>query len=265
MKTAPTPTFDTNGMAEHILSALSDGVIGVNAQGQITFINQVACNLTGWTQDAAIEQPLESVFALEGSTQSLEPAFLQRILKRQVGIGPITKQQLQNRAGDKLLIDYSITPLDTDSAVIMFHDLSHVQDESRTLLYQVSYDPLTRLPNREATTQTLHQIHNRLSAHNDTYSILMFDLDRFKLINDNYGHAAGDVLLHKLARLMYESLRPQDNLGRWGGEEFLCILPNTDLSVAVDIAERMRDMIDKRTIQVNKQHLNTTTSIGVSN
>jgi diguanylate cyclase (GGDEF)-like protein len=93
----------------------------------------------------------------------------------------------------------------------------------------------------------------------------MFDLDRFKLINDNYGHAAGDVLLQKLARLMYESLRPQDNLGRWGGEEFLCILPNTDLGVAVDIAERMRDMIDKRTIQVNKQHLNTTTSIGVSN
>jgi diguanylate cyclase (GGDEF)-like protein/PAS domain S-box-containing protein len=265
MKTAPESAFDTRSAAEHILSALSDGVIGVNGQGRITFINEVACNLTGWTAEAANKQPLETVFTLEGGTQSLEPAFLQRILKREVGIGPITKQQLQNKAGDKLLIDYSITPLDKDSAVIMFHDLSHVQDENPTLLYQVSYDPLTRLPNRDAITQTLYQIHNRMSAQNETYSLLLFDLDRFKLINDAYGHAAGDVMLQKLSRLMYDSLRPQDNLGRWGGEEFLCVLPNTDLNAAVEIAERMRQMIDKRTIQINKQQLNTTTSIGVSN
>ena len=214
MATVPKINLEGNSAAEQILSALSDGVIGVDDHGEITFINAVASNLTGWSREEAIHQPLEKVFTLHGSSQLLETAFLQRLLKRQVGIGPITKQQLVNKSGVSLLIDYSISPLDANSAVLMFHDLSHIQDENRTLLYQVSYDPLTRLPNRDALQQTLKQIHARYERQNGTYSILLLDLDRFKLVNDTYGHAAGDSLLKKLATEMTQSLRPYDNLGR---------------------------------------------------
>ena len=264
MSTVPKIPAESNTAAEHILSALSDGVIGVDQDGKITFINAVASNLTGWTPAEAIQQPLDSVFSLQGTSQVLEPAFLQRVLKRQVGIGPITKQQLLNKNGVSLLIDYSISPLDANSAVLMFHDLSHIQDESRTLLYQVSYDPLTRLPNRDAIQQTLKQIHSRYERQNGTYSILLLDLDRFKLVNDTYGHSAGDGLLKKLATEMTVSLRPYDNLGRWGGEEFLCILPNTDIQGALDSAERFRELISQSYIEVNNQQVRTTASIGVA-
>ena len=264
MATIPKIPLEGNSTAEHILSALSDGVIGVDQHGRITFINAVASNLTGWSQEEAFQQPLEQVISLQGNNHVLEPAFLQRLLKRQVGIGPITKQQLVNKNGISLLIDYSISPLDTNSAVLMFHDLSHIQDDSRTLLYQVSYDPLTRLPNRDALQQTLKQIHSRYERQNGTYSILLLDLDRFKLVNDTHGHAAGDTLLKKLAAEMTASLRPYDNLGRWGGEEFLCVLPNTDLQSALDSAERFRELISQHYVQIENQQVRTTVSIGVA-
>ena len=265
MATVPKINLEGNSAAEQILSALSDGVIGVDDHGEITFINAVASNLTGWSREEAIQQPLEKVFTLHGSSQLLETAFLQRLLKRQVGIGPITKQQLVNKSGVSLLIDYSISPLDANSAVLMFHDLSHIQDENRTLLYQVSYDPLTRLSNRDALQQTLKQIHARYERQNGTYSILLLDLDRFKLVNDTYGHAAGDSLLKKLATEMTQSLRPYDNLGRWGGEEFLCVLPNTDLQGGIDSAERFRELISQHYVQIESQRVQTTASIGVAN
>ena len=263
--TVPKISEGSNTAAEQILSALSDGVIGVDQNGQITFINAVASNLTGWSPEEAIQQSLDNVFALKETSQVLEPAFLQRVLSRQVGIGPITKQQLLNKDGVSLLIDYSISPLDANSAVLMFHDLSHIQDESRTLLYQVSYDPLTRLPNRDAIQQTLKQIHSRYERQNGTYSILLLDLDRFKLINDTYGHSAGDDLLKKLATDLTKSLRPYDNLGRWGGEEFLCILPNTKIQGALDSAERFRKLISESCLEVENQQVRTTASIGVAN
>ncbi len=264
MATLSQVPLECNPAAEQILSALSDGVIGVDQHGNVTFMNAVACSLTGWSRADAIQQPLENVFTLQGGNQVLEPTFLQRVLKRQVGIGPITKQQLLNKKGSNLLIDYSISPLDANSAVLMFHDLSHIQDENRTLLYQVSYDPLTRLPNRDAIQQTLKQLHTRYERQNGTYSILLLDLDRFKLVNDTYGHNAGDQLLKKLATEMTASLRPYDNLGRWGGEEFLCILPNTDIQGALDSAERFRELISQQYVEVDNQQVRTTASIGVA-
>lgn len=264
MATLSQVPLECNPAAEQILSALGDGVIGLDQHGKITFINAVASSLTGWSRAEAIQQPLDKIFTLQGSSQVLEPAFLQRVLKRQVGIGPITKQQLLNKTGVSLLIDYSISPLDANSAVLMFHDLSHIQDENRTLLYQVSYDPLTRLPNRDAIQQTLKQLHTRFERQNSTYSILLLDLDRFKLVNDTYGHNAGDQLLKKLATEMTESLRPYDNLGRWGGEEFLCILPNTDIQGALDSAERFRELISQQYVEIDNQQVRTTASIGVA-
>ena len=264
MATLSQVPLECNPAAEQILSALGDGVIGLDQHGKITFINAVASSLTGWSRAEAIQQPLDKIFTLQGSSQVLEPAFLQRVLKRQVGIGPITKQQLLNKTGVSLLIDYSISPLGANSAVLMFHDLSHIQDENRTLLYQVSYDPLTRLPNRDAIQQTLKQLHTRFERQNSTYSILLLDLDRFKLVNDTYGHNAGDQLLKKLATEMTESLRPYDNLGRWGGEEFLCILPNTDIQGALDSAERFRELISQQYVEIDNQQVRTTASIGVA-
>ncbi|MDH5633882.1 MAG: EAL domain-containing protein [Gammaproteobacteria bacterium] len=255
---------DETSPAEQILGSLSDGVVGINRASEITFINPVACSLTGVTRGEIIGQPLSSVFVIEGGAHALEPDYIQRILNRQVGIGPITKQQLKPRSGESILIDYSITPLDMNLAVIMFHDLSHIEPANRTLLYQLSYDPLTHLPNRDTLQQTLNQAHNRFITQQGMYCVLLLDLDRFKLINDCYGHSTGDELLKQLARLMAECLRPQDSLGRWGGEEFICILPDTNLADGYAIAERIRKKLADHVARINSRDVTTTTSIGIA-
>lgn len=251
--------------AEIILGSMSDGVIGVDLDGNVSFINAAACSMTGIKSRQAIGEPLNKVFRLEGNAQPLGPGYIKRIVNRHAGVGPITKQQLKIGQQKHILIDYSITPLDDSSVVIMFHDLSHIEENSRTLLYQVSYDPLTRLPNRATLQQTLGQTFKRFQVDEGTFSILLLDLDRFKLINDSYGHAAGDKLLKDVARLMGESLRPQDKIGRWGGEEFICILPESNLADSYIIAERIRKNLQQHKIVINDRNLAASTSIGVAN
>ncbi len=251
--------------AEQLLDILSDGVIGVNRHGRVTFINTAAMKLLGWTHEQAFDQSLETVFRLEKGHQPLDADFLQRILTQKTSLDPITKQLVKNKHDQTLLIDYSVIPLDGENAAVMFHDLSHTEDSNKTLLYQVSYDPLTGLPNRDTIQQTLSQLHNKHHETQKSYTILLMDLDRFKLINDNYGHAIGDLLLKKIAGHLKTVIRKRDNIGRWGGEEFLCILPETRFKTGLEIAEQLRKDIAHFSLETDQREIFTATSIGVAN
>jgi diguanylate cyclase (GGDEF)-like protein len=76
-------------------------------------------------------------------------------------------------------------------------------------------------------------------------SIIMFDLDKFKSLNDTYGHIFGDTVLKKVSKVISESIRPTDVLGRYGGEEFILVLPNTKLSDAIRLANRLRKLVER--------------------
>jgi diguanylate cyclase len=97
------------------------------------------------------------------------------------------------------------------------------------------------------------------------FSMLLFDLDRFKMLNDNYGHDIGDKVLLGISQIAKTTLRTSDWLSRWGGEEFLAILPDTDENGALKIAERLREEIEKFSISFNDQKINTSASIGIAN
>ena len=90
-----------------------------------------------------------------------------------------------------------------------------------------SIDELTELPNRRSLRQKLELTHEKAFSENKSYSLLLCDLDRFKLVNDNYGHHIGDKVLQIFAKKAPRALRESDVMGRWGGEEFLCILNNS--------------------------------------
>ncbi len=129
---------------------------------------------------------------------------------------------------------------------------------------RASIDPLTGLLNRRA----LHEIINREHAYAKRtakhFSMILFDLDRFKMLNDNYGHDFGDDILLGISKIALETLRTTDWLSRWGGEEFLAILPDTDENGALKIAERLRQKIENFSIQLNTQEINTSASIGIA-
>lgn len=253
--------------AEDLLSVLSDGVIGITKEGTISFINKTACKLTGTTQKDARGKPLENIFQLTGKfSQPLDQKLITDIINSGHLLGPITQQQILSSNNKNILVDFSISPLDENTVILMFHQLKKKKSQqARTMLYQVSYDPLTHLANRDALQQTINHLHHDYERSGNTYSILLLDLDRFKLINDSYGHKAGDQLLQLVAERMQVFIRGKDNLGRWGGEEFLCILPDTDLNTACEIAERLRHGIAKNSFILDNREIFMSASIGIAN
>ena len=104
-------------------------------------------------------------------------------------------------------------------------------------------DALTGLLNRRALGPLLRRQVGRLRSYGETYAVLMVDVDHFKLINDSFGHAAGDAALIELARLMRQAAREVDHIVRMGGEEFCLLLPHTDLDGALRLGARLREVV----------------------
>lgn len=127
-----------------------------------------------------------------------------------------------------------------------------------------SFDHTTGLLNRRAFTEVIQREYAQSKRARKPFSMLLMDLDRFKLLNDNYGHETGDRILRGVSEISRSALRSCDWMGRWGGEEFLAILPDADEKAAQAIAERLRESIDQFSIEFNGQNIKTTMSIGIA-
>ena len=126
-------------------------------------------------------------------------------------------------------------------------------------------DVLTNLPNRRNFMMRAEIELYRTTRHGDSMSVLMMDIDNFKTINDTYGHRTGDEVLKCLAQLCQQSLRQYDIVGRIGGEEFAFILPKTEISLGLEIADRMRKNIENAVVKAEDGHtIQFTVSIGVT-
>jgi diguanylate cyclase len=115
----------------------------------------------------------------------------------------------------------------------------HVQTIGQ-LSSQVRFDALTELPNRRAVDEELARRHSAWKRHQDPLSVAMIDVDYFKKFNDTFGHQAGDEVLRKMRHILNGALRESDVPGRYGGEEFIAIMPTTNLDGARVVAERIR-------------------------
>jgi diguanylate cyclase (GGDEF)-like protein len=127
-----------------------------------------------------------------------------------------------------------------------------------------TWDSLTGVWNRRAIFEVLSNELARAKRSGDTVAVVMADLDRFKQINDQHGHQAGDAVLQEAARRMKTAIRVSDGLGRYGGEEFLIILPGCDSLVASRRAEEIRELIARDPVATNVGELHVTCSLGVN-
>jgi diguanylate cyclase (GGDEF)-like protein len=127
-----------------------------------------------------------------------------------------------------------------------------------------TFDHLTGLLNRRALAEILEREHVRAERYNRRYSLLFFDMDRFKRINDNYGHNVGDMALQEVARIANRVLREGDWIGRWGGEEFLCVLPDASEGEAEKIAHRLRAEVVNAPLTIPGEKVALSVSIGVA-
>jgi two-component system, cell cycle response regulator len=125
-------------------------------------------------------------------------------------------------------------------------------------------DELTELPNRRGATRQLDVLISRARRHGHQLALLLVDADRFKAINDEHGHAVGDIVLRELAARLRERVRREDVVGRWGGEEFVVALPETTPDGAVAVAESLRAAIAGTPVEADGLALPVTVSIGVA-
>lgn len=125
-------------------------------------------------------------------------------------------------------------------------------------------DPLTGISNRRHLMETLESETRRANRSDQSFAILMVDVDRFKKFNDTYGHIAGDEALKVVAKVLQEATREIDHVARYGGEEFMVVLPDTDIGGAVHAAERVRAQLAARSLSVGEQGDTLTLSTGAA-
>ena len=132
------------------------------------------------------------------------------------------------------------------------------------LRYSATRDALTGLWNRAAILETLERESARAAREHTPLGALMADIDHFKAVNDTLGHAGGDTVLREVAARLTHAIRPYDAVGRYGGEEFLFVLPRCTLSEAAGVAERVRRSVAAEPIALSRQAVPVTVSLGVA-
>ncbi len=167
--------------------------------------------------------------------------------------------------------DYITKPFDQNELKVRLgpgRRIVELQDElleaQSALREQATTDSLTKTWNRRTVLELLSHELARTRRRHSPLGVVLCDLDRFKHINDNYGHPAGDIVLEQTAQRMISSSREYDAVGRYGGEEFLLILPGCDGPAAEGHAQRMRIAIEKNRIPTAQGDLHITASFGVT-
>jgi len=132
-----------------------------------------------------------------------------------------------------------------DVALDKWTRLQQAMADKEKLERLATFDSLTGLYNRRAILNKLRELINLANRYKEDFSLSMLDIDHFKRVNDRYGHLTGDEVLEKIATSIHRNIRDTDIVGRYGGEEFIIILPKTNLSSSWGVAERLRTIIEK--------------------
>lgn len=160
-----------------------------------------------------------------------------------------------------VIVPAVITPLLTGYLFVVLEQLDQTEGDLQKL---VSLDELTGANNRRQFIELANIEITRYERYGNIFSVLMMDVDKFKVINDSFGHQAGDKVLQKLTNNCRSIIRPNDVLARLGGDEFVILLPMTAADEATEMAERIRQHLMEVKVTSNNQQIHFTVSIGVT-
>ncbi|HAU58648.1 MAG TPA: GGDEF domain-containing protein [Comamonadaceae bacterium] len=231
----------TTQLFAHVLNATDDGVVIADSRGVIEFANKGFEKITGYGLTEVLGR---NPSMLKSGEQ--DEAFYERMWNT-LKTGSTFRSTFINRAKNNELIhcDETIAPL-TDEAgevthyVSIFRDLTTRVLEEQKFREMVRFDGLTGALNRASGELALEKAYMQCLGSNVPMSIAMVDIDHFKQVNDTWGHSCGDSVLKALSRSLIATLRANDSVIRWGGEEFLLIFSGCDLDQALPLAERCR-------------------------
>ncbi|MDR7047776.1 diguanylate cyclase (GGDEF)-like protein/PAS domain S-box-containing protein [Duganella sp. 3397] len=236
-------------MATVTLRAIGEGVITIDPHGKTEYLNRTAEQLTGWGNDEARGQDI--AITLHLTSEAGEPIaehVALRCLRLRQTVAPASDNQLVTRAGRRIAVEESASPIWADNGallgvVVVFRDVSHERKLTRQLSWNASHDTLTGLINRREFEARIAEALHSAKEEGHVHAMLYMDLDQFKIVNDTCGHAAGDLLLQLLARMLQTQMRDSDVLARLGGDELGVLLPRCAIDQARLIAEGLRQSI----------------------
>lgn len=218
------------------LHSMGDGLISTNAKGYIEILNKTAEELTGWKHEEAIGLPLDAVFHV-----------VDEMTKENLTLSDHNHLLLISRSGRSLPIETTTSDIlshndEYNGQVIVFRDVQDKRDKIGQIEYLSFHDQLTGLYNRRYFEDTLVRLNNEAYL---PLTLVMTDVNGLKMVNDAFGHLYGDVLLKNAADLMKNGCRSSDILARIGGDEFVILLPNTELEAADALMKRIQNTAKK--------------------
>jgi diguanylate cyclase (GGDEF)-like protein len=280
MPHAPSPgllaSLTKTDLLEQLVSGVGQGVWVLDREGRTLFRDELAQRLgqaSGLADPRALEQLLNRLWTLLGKSAAELELPLEETPGRwlSVQLRPLVDAQGQAAGSVLMLRDISEHKRQALELAALQEELSRRTLE-RTRLQQVVSeltelslrDALTGLFNRRALGERLVEELSRARRYGAPLSLMMVDIDDFKLVNDTHGHAIGDVVIGHVARLFVRDRRVSDIVARYGGEELVLLLPHTPLDGAVALADRLRQLVAHTPYRTSDGHDHVTVSVGVA-
>ncbi len=207
-----------------VFDATSEGIVLTDARGCVRMVNPAFTRITGYEPEEVLEQPVSRF--LGEDNQETVARVLAEMEESDNWSGEVTSHRKDGSWYHQWL---SITTLHDEKGVanghvIIFSDITQHKADQARILFQANYDVLTGLPNRALLSDRLHQALRVARRHETGVAVAFVDLDRFKAINDLYGHVIGDELLEQVADRLRLAVRETDTVARFGGDEFVVLL-----------------------------------------
>jgi diguanylate cyclase (GGDEF)-like protein/PAS domain S-box-containing protein len=252
------------------LQSIGDGVISTDAQGKVIFMNLAAERLTGWESGEAVGYPVDDVFAIvsEASGESAPSPVRGCLAAKHTHVTDEDVVLIALR-GERKAVRASASPVRTPDgsvigAVLVFQDMTNARALQKELAHAALHDSLTALPNRTAFHDAMSAAYDQARNQRREHALCFIDLDRFKLVNDTAGHAAGDALLKRVALAIKGACRPDDFCARVGGDEFVVLLADCPMAGARMVAQQIIDAISGIDFAWQGQEYEVGASIGIT-
>ncbi len=261
---APDQSVDT------LLAALDEidlGVVLLDNSLQVKFVNLAFLRLYHLPHKSIVSNcDFEGLMRLVvGRRRALVPSLLNSYIKKRVKeVSAGIEEARDIRMDNGQVIRVHCKTLPAGGRMLIYADVTDLADQADRLKILASVDGMTGLFNRRHFLSLAEIEWNRYQRRRRPMSLVLFDIDRFKSINDRFGHQAGDYVITEIAAICQQHKRKSDLIARFGGEEFLILLPETNLAAAQRVAERMRRKVEARAFSFSSNAINATISVGVA-
>jgi diguanylate cyclase (GGDEF)-like protein/PAS domain S-box-containing protein len=240
-----------------LIESMSDGVVVLDSQNRLVDFNAAASRAFGLAHTPKIGQPAREIFATWAD-----------VAREFSKVNDIRTEVLIDHPV-RTFLDLKIAPLydgrkNFIGRLVVWRDITPLKTAQTELQELATRDPLTGLFNRRHLDETLEREISRAKRENHPISLVIIDIDHFKKLNDTFGHARGDAILQSFAKQLLHQTRTEDTVYRYGGEEFLVVLPDVTCENALQIAEKWRASFEESHAVHGNELINITVSCGIA-